>query len=101
MSGYEETFTGNAENWNSKLQNLDESVYNNSSEYVRLYYGPDYGNPHTCISPGESYSFDNLESPFLFYFNSNGPAFQVWDDVHGSTMGSGACSGDMLTELDG
>lgn len=49
----------NIANWSnagSGCRNVDESIINNTSEYVRLYFGPNHGDPHTCINPGTSFS---------------------------------------------
>jgi hypothetical protein len=104
--GNYEDFHGNDDQWNSGIINQDESIINNSYEWVRLYYGPDYGDPHTCIvaeggDEGSSVTnFPDLLSPFKFYFNSNesGSTKYVWRDVHGSTMDYTICTGPMTAE---
>jgi hypothetical protein len=110
-TGNYEFFTGDASQWDSGVINLDESLINNfnDNDWVRLYYGPNYGNPHTCINPGYTGEgdegddgltyFPNLLSP-KYYFNSNtsGSRKYLWLDIHGSTMGSGACTATLYEE---
>jgi Peptidase inhibitor family I36 len=93
----------NVENLPSGIINADASFVDNDWDlYVRLYYGPDYGNPHTCIVTGQGVAeYANLLTPIHYYFNSNmtaGQTLYVYDDVHGLTIDSTVCTALMGKE---
>src|ERR1700730_10097411 len=46
---------GNSSNWGS-CRNVDESFINATSERVRIYFGPNFGDPHACIPPMTNFS---------------------------------------------
>jgi hypothetical protein len=97
-TGNFEDFTHNDKQWKNGIINNEESVVDQYPGYVRLYYGPDYGNPHACLENGNS--FPNLKRPFDYYFNTNvsGSRKYVWRDVHGSTMDKTVCKALMASE---
>lgn len=103
-------FTGTRYQTNHNVENLPSGIINSNASFVdddwgksvRLYYGPGYGNPHTCIIDGEgAIEFANLLTPVHFYFNSNtvaGETLYVYDDVHGLTIDSTTCTAPMYNE---
>jgi hypothetical protein len=95
FTGTEYKFTKSSANWPSSVHNKDVSIYDASSNYVRLYYAINYGDPHTCVIPGEA--FPSLP----FYFNSGTGAnyrYPVQDDVASSSMDSNPCTNPMSGE---
>jgi hypothetical protein len=80
----------NIANWNTVgCRNVDESIANNTSEYVRLYFGPNHEDPHTCINPGTS--FNNLGG--LDFNSGTGAGTQpVENNVASSSASTSRCT---------
>ena len=83
--------TGDIPNWGKYgCRNVDGSFYNNSPFTIRLYYGPNYGDPHACIKP-----FTKITDLFNYDFNSGTGSSRhlvVGNDVASSTMSLTACT---------
>jgi len=81
------TVSGNDSNWGS-CRNVDESFINNTNEYVRLWFGPNFGDPHACLNPGRAIS--NLAG---FVFNSgSGAGAPIENNVASSTESTSKCT---------
>jgi Peptidase inhibitor family I36 len=88
----------------SGIINKDESFVNTTILSVRLYFGANFGNPHTCM-PGNGEGgtvAGNLLTPIHFYFNSDetagAPREYIYENVHGFSMSSTECTGSMFSE---
>jgi len=88
----------------SGIINNDASFVNFTPNDVRLWYGPNEGNPHTCLysDTGEGpTAVGNLLTPVHYYFNSDttGTREYVYDNVHGITFAPfGTCTAYMESE---
>jgi len=107
----EANFNGTMYKFNSDTPTLPSGIINNDASLVdmsitpvRLWYGPNEGNPHTCVpgvtGEGPDSVAPNLLTPVHYYFNSNetGTREYVYDNVHGITFATDGCSTDMFTE---
>jgi hypothetical protein len=79
----------NIGNWDSVgCRNIDESIANNTSEYIRLYFGPNHEDPHTCINPGTS--FNNLAG--LDFNSGTGAGTPLENNVASSSANTSRCT---------
>jgi hypothetical protein len=81
---------GNIPNWASYgCRNVDGSIENNSPFTLRIYYGPNYRDPHACIKP-----FTKISDLFNYDFNSgSGPHnLVIGNDIASSTISLSACT---------
>lgn len=81
---------GNIPNWAAYgCRNVDGSIDNNSPFTLRIYYGPNYHDPHACINP-----FTKIRDLFNYDFNSgSGPHnLVIGNDIASSTISLTRCS---------
>ena len=81
---------GNVPNWASYgCRNVDGSIENNSPFTLRIYYGPNYHDPHACIKP-----FTKISNLFNYDFNSgSGPHnLVIGNDIASSTISLSSCT---------
>jgi Peptidase inhibitor family I36 len=81
---------GNIPNWASYgCRNVDGSIQNNSPFTLRIYYGPNYQDPHACIKP-----FTKISDLFNYDFNSgSGPHnLVIGNDIASSTISLTSCT---------
>jgi hypothetical protein len=81
---------GNIPNWATYgCRNVDGSIYNNSPFTLRIYYGPNYHDPHACIKP-----FTKISDLFNYDFNSgSGPHnLVIGNDIASSTVSLSSCT---------
>jgi Peptidase inhibitor family I36 len=81
---------GNIPNWATYgCRNVDGSIDNNTPFTLRIYYGPNYHDPHACIKP-----FTKISDLFRYDFNSgSGPHnLVIGNDIASSTVNLSACT---------
>jgi hypothetical protein len=78
--------------WGS-FRNVDESLVDNADAWIRIWYSPNYGDPHTCVGP-----FTDVPNLSPYYFNSGGPHYPVENDIASSTMSDVICQAPMINE---
>jgi hypothetical protein len=81
---------GNVPNWGRYgCRNVDGSIYNNSPFTLRIYYGPNYHDPHACIKP-----WTIIRDLFNYDFNSgSGPHnLVIGNDIASSTISLSPCT---------
>lgn len=81
---------GNIPNWSTYgCRNVDGSIENNSPFTLRIYYGPNYHDPHACIKP-----FTKISDLFNYDFNSgSGPHnLVIGNDIASSTISLTSCT---------
>jgi hypothetical protein len=81
---------GNIPNWAAYgCRNIDGSIENNSPFTLRIYYGPNYHDPHACIKP-----FTKISDLFNYDFNSgSGPHnLVIGNDIASSTISLSRCT---------
>jgi len=79
---------GNSPDWGT-CRNVDESFINNTSKRVRIYFGPNFGDPHACIPPNTDFStFAGLD------FNSGTGANTqpITNNIASSTESTSPCT---------
>lgn len=82
--------SGNVPNWGTHgCRNVDGSIYNNSPFTLRIYYGPNYHDPHACIKP-----FTKITDLFNYDFNSgSGPHnLVIGNDIASSSVNLSPCT---------
>ena len=80
----------NVPNWGKYgCRNVDGSIYDNSPFTLRIYFSPNYGDPHACIKP-----FTKISDLFNYDFNSgSGPHnLVIGNDIASSTMSLSPCT---------
>lgn len=85
-------FAGNGDipNWSRYgCRNVDGAIYNNSPFTVRIYFAPNYGDPHACIKP-----FTKIRDLFNYDFTSgSGPHnFVIGNDIASSSFNLTPCT---------
>jgi hypothetical protein len=80
----------NVPNWGTYgCRNVDGSIDNNTPFTLRIYFSPNYGDPHACIDP-----FTKISNLFNYDFNSgSGPHdYVIGNDIASSTMSLNRCT---------
>jgi hypothetical protein len=81
---------GNIPNWAAYgCRNVDGSIYDDSPFTLRIYYGPNYHDPHACINP-----FQKVSDLFNYDFNSgSGPHnLVIGNDIASSAISLTRCT---------
>jgi hypothetical protein len=81
---------GNIPNWGTYgCRNVDGSIENNSNFTLRIYWGPNYEDPHACIP-----AFTKIRDLFNYDFNSgSGPHnLVIGNDIASSTISLNRCT---------
>jgi hypothetical protein len=81
---------GNVPNWGHYgCRNVDGAIYNDSPFTLRVFFGPNYHDPHACINP-----FTKIRDLFRYDFNSGrGPhKLVIGNDIASSTISLNRCT---------
>lgn len=105
FTGTRYTFTWSTPTLPSGIINNEASIvdYVQASVVVRLWFGPNYGDPHTCVIGDQGSgptTFGNLLTPVHYYFNTGttGTREYVYQNVHGISFSLTACTAPMNWE---
>ena len=81
---------GDVPNWGAYgCRNVDGAIYNDSPFTLRIYYGPNYRDPHACIDP-----FTKIRDLFNYDFNSGSGSHNlvIGNDIASSTISLTTCT---------